>query len=255
MSEFARYPSLSGRVVVVTGGASGIGADIVRAFAGNGASVAFLDIQDQAASALADDLASSAYPPLYLRCDLTDIAALRAAIAEVRTRLGPVAVLVNNAANDDRHKVADVTVEYWDRTQDINLRPQFFAAQAVHPHMRELGYGSIINFSSISWRNGADAMAAYATAKAAVLGLTKALARAFGDDNIRVNAIEPGAVMTDRQRQLWYKTPESIEAMVSRQLIKKVLTGDEIARMVLFLAADDSRMITKQSFIVDAGLA
>lgn len=255
MSEFARYPSLSGRVVVVTGGASGIGADIVRAFAGNGARVAFLDIQDEAASALVDDLASSAYPPLYLRCDLTDIAALRAAIAEVRTRLGPVAVLVNNAANDDRHKVADVTVEYWDRTQDINLRPQFFAAQAVHPHMRELGYGSIINFSSISWRNGADAMAAYATAKAAVLGLTKALARAFGDDNIRVNAIEPGAVMTDRQRQLWYKTPESIEAMVSRQLIKKVLTGDEIARMVLFLAADDSRMITKQSFIVDAGLA
>jgi len=255
MSEFARYPSLSDRVVVVTGGASGIGADIVRAFAGNGARVAFLDIQDKAASALTDDLASSAYPPLYLRCDLTDIAALRAAIAEVRTRLGPVAVLVNNAANDDRHKVADVTVEYWDRTQDINLRPQFFAAQAVHPHMRELGYGSIINFSSISWRTGADAMAAYATAKAAVLGLTKALARAFGDDNIRVNAIEPGAVMTDRQRQLWYKTPESIEAMVSRQLIKKVLTGDEIARMVLFLAADDSRMITKQSFIVDAGLA
>ena len=255
MSQYARYPSLAGRVVLVTGGASGIGADIVRAFAENDARVAFLDIQDEAADALVADLATATHKPLYLHCDLTDIEALRAAIETVRTRLGPVAVLVNNAANDDRHQVADVTVEYWDRAQDINLRPQFFAAQAVHPHMRQLGHGSIINFSSISWRNGADAMAAYATAKAAVLGLTKALARAFGPDNIRVNAIEPGAVMTERQRQLWYRTPQSIEAMVGRQLIRKVLTGGEIARMVLFLAADDSAMITKQSFIVDAGLA
>jgi NAD(P)-dependent dehydrogenase (short-subunit alcohol dehydrogenase family) len=163
-------------------------------------------------------------------------------------------VLVNNAANDQRHKIDDVSVEFWDHTQNVNLRHHFFAAQAVRAHMRELGGGSIINISSTAWRFGAAEMAAYAAAKAAVLGLTRALARAFGPDNIRVNAIEPGAVMTERQRQLWYKTEESVEAMVARQLIRRVLLGEEIARMILFLAADDSRMITKQSFVVDAGL-
>jgi NAD(P)-dependent dehydrogenase (short-subunit alcohol dehydrogenase family) len=251
---FATYPSLSGRVVLVTGGASGIGADIVRAFAGNGARVAFFDIQAEAGRRLAEDLAGSAHPPLDFACDIVDIAALQEAIAEVRRRLGPVAVLVNNAANDQRHPIAEITPEYWDWSQQINLRPAFFTAQAVHPHMVELGYGSIINFSSIAWRRGAGAMVAYATAKAGIVGLTRALAQAFGDDNVRVNAIEPGAVITDRQRELWYKTPESIDAMVSRQSIKKILLGEEIARTALFLAADDSRMITKQSITVDAGL-
>jgi NAD(P)-dependent dehydrogenase (short-subunit alcohol dehydrogenase family) len=251
---FATYPSLSGRVVLVTGGASGIGADIVRAFAANGARIAFLDIQAEAGQRLADDLADSAHAPLFIKCDLVDIAALRQAIDDVRQRLGPIAVLVNNAANDARHAVTDVTPDYWDWSQQVNLRPHFFACQAVHPQMRELGYGSIINFSSIAWRHGAGQMAAYATAKAGIVGLTRALARAFGDDNIRVNAIEPGAVITDRQRELWYPTPESIDAMVQRQAIKRILLGEEIARAVLFLAADDSRMITKQSITVDAGL-
>ncbi|MDE3176994.1 MAG: SDR family oxidoreductase, partial [Pseudomonadota bacterium] len=156
--------------------------------------------------------------------------------------------------NDQRHAVDDVSVEFWDQTQNVNLRHQFFAAQAVRAQMRELGGGSIINLSSIAWRFGAGEMPAYATAKAAVLGLTRALARAFGPDDIRVNAIEPGAVMTERQRQLWYRTEASVQTMVERQLLRHVLLGEEIARMALFLAADDSRMITKQSFTVDAGL-
>jgi D-xylose 1-dehydrogenase len=252
---FAHYPSLAGRTVFVTGGASGIGADVVRAFAGNGAKVAFVDILEQAGTALVAELAWASCKPLFLRCDITDTEALRLAIAQTREELGPIAVLVNNAANDDRRAIDDVTVEYWDELQNINLRPHFFAAQAVRPQMREVGQGSIINFSSISWRYGAEAMPVYATAKSAVIGLTRALARAFGKDNIRVNAIEPGAVITDRQRRLWYPTQESVDAIVSRQLIRTVLLGEEIARTVLFLAADDSRMITKQSIIVDAGLS
>jgi D-xylose 1-dehydrogenase len=252
---FATYPSLDGRVVVVTGGASGIGADMVRAFAANRAKVAFLDVQAEAGRALAEELASNVYPPRFFLCDLVDVAALQRAIAEIGEGLGPIAVLVNNAANDDRHKVADVTVEYWDRSQATNLRHQFFAAQAVHPQMQALGHGSIINLSSIGWRGGPAELAAYAAAKAAVLGLTRSLARAFGPDNIRVNAIEPGAVMTDRQRRLWYRSEEQVAAMVDRQCLKQVLLGEEIARMALFLAADDSRMITRQSMIVDAGLS
>ncbi|ESZ66550.1 MULTISPECIES: SDR family oxidoreductase [unclassified Mesorhizobium] len=253
--SFATYPSLSERVVLITGGASGIGADTVRAFAANGARVAFLDLQQEAGEALARELAAAAaHAPLFLRCDVTDIPALQSAIGTVRDRLGPVAVLVNNAADDNRQPVADVTQATWDHAQDVNLRHHFFAAQAVHPHMKEVGFGSIVNFSSIAWRFGASEMAPYAAAKAAVVGLTFALARAFGPDNIRVNAIEPGAVITDRQRELWYKTQGSVDQVVQRQVIRKVLLGEEIARTVLFLAADDSRMITKQSITVDAGL-
>jgi NAD(P)-dependent dehydrogenase (short-subunit alcohol dehydrogenase family) len=190
----------------------------------------------------------------FIHCDVTDTAALKAAIAAVGERLGPIGVLVNNAANDDRHAIDDVDEGYWDWSQSINLKPQFFAAQAVRPQMQALGGGSIINFSSIAWRGGADNMPAYATAKAGVIGLTRSLGRGFGADNIRVNAIEPGAVITERQKQLWFKTQESIDAVVARQPIKRVLLGDEIARTVLFLASDDSRMITKQSITVDAGL-
>ena len=251
---FAFYPSLVGRVVFVTGGASGIGADIVRAFARNQARVAFVDLQREVGEALAAELSRDGEAPLFMPCDVTDIPALQAAIAEAAKKLSPIGVLVNNAANDQRHTVADVSVEYWDQTQNVNLRHQFFAAQAVHPQMRALGAGSIINLSSIAWRGGAPEMAAYATAKAGVVGLTRALARAFGPDNIRVNAIEPGAVMTERQRHLWYKSQESVDAMAQRQSIKTVLLGEEIARTALFLGADDSRMITKQSIIVDAGL-
>ncbi|WP_287136755.1 SDR family oxidoreductase [Mesorhizobium sp.] len=253
--QFATYPSLTDRVVLISGGASGIGADMVRAFVANGARVCFLDVQDGPAEALVRELSGAGRrTPLYLHCDVTDVDALQASVEDVRAKLGPVAVLVNNAADDQRHPVDAVTVEYWDRSFDVNLRHHFFAAQAVHPHMKELGFGSIINFSSIAWRFGADQMVAYATAKGAVVALTRALARSFGSDNIRVNAVEPGAVITERQRQLWFKTQDAIDQTVQRQLIRRVLLGEEIARTVLFLAADDSRMITKQSIAVDAGL-
>ena len=252
---FAFYPSLADRVVFITGGATGIGADIVEAFARQRARVAFVDLAREAGEALAERIAARGEPrPLCLPCDVTDIPALQAAIAQTRATLGPIGVLVNNAANDRRHRIDEVTVESWDQTQNVNLRHHFFAAQAVLPQMRELGGGSIVNMSSTAWRLGASEMAAYGTAKAAVLGLTRALARAFGPDNIRVNAIEPGAVMTARQRELWYKTEAAVQVMVDRQLIPRVLLGEEIARAVLFLGADDSRMITKQSFTVDAGL-
>jgi NAD(P)-dependent dehydrogenase (short-subunit alcohol dehydrogenase family) len=235
--------------VFVTGGATGIGADIVRAFAAQGSKVAFVDLLQAEGDALATETGG-----LFMRCDVTDIAALKATIARAGAELGPIGVLVNNAANDDRHAIDDVTEEYWDWSQSINLKPQFFAAQAVRSQMQLLGGGSIINFSSIAWRGGADNMPSYATAKAGIIGLTRALGRGFGVDNIRVNAIEPGAVITERQKQLWFKTQESIDAVVSRQPIKRVLLGEEIARTVLFLASDDSRMITKQSITVDAGL-
>ncbi len=252
---FAQYPSLAGRIVFVTGGATGIGADIVEAFARQRSRVAFVDLQGEAGAALAERIGARGEPrPLALLGDVTDIPSLQAAIARTRETLGPIGVLVNNAANDQRHEIDEVSVDVWDHTQNVNLRHHFFAAQAVRPQMRELGGGSIINMSSIAWRLGAAEMAAYATAKAAVLGLTHALARAFGPDNIRVNAIEPGAVLTPRQRRLWYKTEAAVEAVVERQSIRRILLGEEIARATLFLAADDSRMITKQSLIVDAGL-
>lgn len=238
-----------GKVVFVTGGASGIGEDVVRAFAANGAKVAFVDIQDAVGRVLAAELGA-----LFIRCDITDTDALVAAIHTTRDQLGPIGVLVNNAANDNRRAIDDVTPDYWDGQMDVNLKPQFFAAQAVRSQMKALGGGSIINFSSISWRYGADAMSVYATAKCATIGLSMALARGFGDDNIRVNAIEPGAVMTERQRQLWYKEQADVDRMVNQQILKQVLTGAHIARMVLFLAADESSMITKQTFIVDAGM-
>jgi D-xylose 1-dehydrogenase len=249
--SFARYPSLTGKVALVTGGASGIGADIVRALHGQGCKVAFLDLQADAGAALARDLPGA----LFLPCDLTHNDDVMRAIATVRETLGPIAILVNNAANDDRRKPMDIDEAYWDWAMDVNLKHQFFAAQAVMPGMREGGGGAIINFSSIAWRFGADDMTAYATAKAAVIGLTKALARNFGVHNIRVNAIEPGAVITEKQRQKWYPKQEQIDAMVSRQKIRRVLTADEIARAVLFLASDDSRMITGQTLVVDAGMS
>ena len=248
------YPSLAGRVTLITGGATGIGSDIVRGFARQSAKVAFLDIQDGAAADLIAELEGAAHAPTYLRCDVTDIAALRVAIGEVRDTLGPISVLINNAANDQRRDVAEIEPEDWDAAQDINLRPHFFAAQAVHPQMRELGGGVIVNLSSIAWRGGAPAMAHYTTAKAGIVGLTRSLAKAFGPDGIRVNAIEPGAVMTQRQRELWFKTDEAVNAVVGRQCVGGVLKGPDIAAMAMFLASDDARMITKQSISVDAGI-
>ncbi len=236
-------------MVFVTGGASGIGADIVRAFAEQGSKVGFVDLLEAEGTTLAREVGG-----LFIPCDVTDIVALKAAIARVGTEFGPIGVLVNNAANDARHEIDAVDEAYWDQAMDINLKHQFFASQAVRAQMRQLGGGSIINFSSIAWRGGASNMAVYATAKAAVNGMTRALARGFSDDNIRVNSVEPGAVITERQKRLWFSAPGSVEAVVERQMIKQVLLGEHIARTVLFLASDDAQMITKQAITVDAGL-
>ncbi len=250
---FASYPSLAGRVVLVTGGGSGIGAAMVSAFAEHGARVAFVDIQAEASAALVQRHAQIPCPPVFLPCDITDIEALRGTVAVIRREIGPVAVLINNAANDERHRLDEVTPEYWDAAMNVNLRHAFFAAQAVRPHMQELGHGSIINFSSTAWMYGGADFVAYSTAKSGVVGLTYALARAFGGDNIRVNAIAPGAVVTERQLRLWY-SEEQADEMASRQMIQRRLLPEDIARAALFLAADDSRMITKQCIVVDAGL-
>ncbi len=250
---FATYPSLADSVVFITGGGSGIGAAMVGAFAENGARVAFVDIDVAASEALARQLAGARHAPRFIACDLVDIAALRQAIETVRAELGPVAALVNNAANDERHDVAEVTPEYWDHAFAVNLRHQFFAAQAVRPHMQALGHGSIINFSSVAWMYGAARLVAYASAKAAVVGLTHTLAREFGEDNIRVNAIAPGAVVTPRQLRLWH-TEADYAGFAARQCLHARLLPEEIARAALFLAADDSRMLTKQCLVVDGGL-
>ncbi len=221
----------------------------MRAFAGQGAKVGFLDIQTDAGLALAEETGAA-----FAKTDLTDISALKSAIDHIAERIGPIGVLVNNAANDQRQDIDAITPDTWDASQNINLRAQFFAAQAVRAGMAEAGGGAIINISSIVWRLAGGNMVPYATAKAGVLGLTKSLAHALGDDNIRVNAIEPGAIFTKRQRALWYPTEADVDALVSQQILKRAMDGGDIARMALFLASDDARMITKQSFIVDAGL-
>lgn len=251
----AIYPGLSDKVVLVTGGATGIGAELVRAFAGQGARVAFFDVQHDPALALCTELAGSRHAPAFVACDLSDVDGLPARFREAEALTGPADILVNNAANDMRHRIEEVTPELWDRLQAINLRSQFFAAQAVLEGMKAKGGGCIINMSSVAWRHGPEAMAVYGVAKAGVQGLTLALARAFGRHGIRVNAIEPGAVMTERQRKLWYPTQESVDAMIARQILHAPLLASDIARAALFLASDEARMITKQTLTVDAGLS
>ncbi len=247
---FTRYPSLKGRTVIITGGASGIGASFVRAFAENEARVAFLDLQEEIGRALAEELAQ-----MFVRCDVTDIDALRQALDEVRAALDPAAVLVNNAANDQRYDFATITPAEFDRTVAVNFRHVLFAAQAVVPQMKELGFGSIINLSSVSWMRGIPLLEAYASMKAAIVGFTSVLARAVGPDRIRVNAIAPGTVLTERQRALWFPDEAAIEAARAQQCLPDMIAPDDIANLALFLAADDSRMITKQCFSINAGSA
>jgi NAD(P)-dependent dehydrogenase (short-subunit alcohol dehydrogenase family) len=251
--SFAIYPSLRERVVLVTGGASGIGAEEVTQFARQGAKIAFLDVADDAAGQLIEGLQREGLSaPLYLPCDLRDIAALKTTITEVGRRLGPISVLVNNAANDQRHSYEDVTVEYWDERMATNLRHQFFAIQAVAPMMRQAGGGSIINFGSISWHVNGGEMPAYTTAKAGVEGLTKGMARDLGEFGIRVNCVIPGWIMTQRQIDLWL-TPEAEAQLLRMQTLKTKLVPADVARMVLWLASDDSRMCSAQLWVVDGG--
>ena len=249
------YSGLAGRVVLITGGASGIGAAFVRAFAKQKARVAFLDIDADAGEALVREVATaSGAPPLFLPCDLLDIEALREAIGKVRDGLGDAAVLVNNAANDHRQVLAEVTPAEFDWMIGVNLKHVFFAAQAVVPQMQARGGGSIINMSSVAWIRGAPALPAYAAAKAAIVGFTNSLARLVGPDRIRVNAIAPGMVITERQRRLWYPDEQKIAEHRSRQAIPDAVTPEDIAHMALFLASDESQRITRQCFQVDAGL-
>ena len=251
--EFATYPSLRDRVVFVTGGATGIGAEEVTQFARQGARVAFVDIADDAAASLCSALRDAGFPePFYQHCDLTDIEALRSAIAAVGRRLGPVTVLVNNAANDQRHAWQDVTPAFWDERMATNLRHQFFAIQAVAPMMKAAGGGSIVNFGSISWHTNHGGMPAYTTAKAAVEGLTKGMARDLGPDGIRVNTVIPGWIMTQRQIDLWL-TPEAEKDLMRAQCLKEKVYPVDVARLVLWLASDDSRMCTSQLWVVDGG--
>lgn len=243
----AQYPDLAGKIVLITGGATGIGAAIVRRFTAQHCQVAFLDIADAAGQALAGETGAR-----YLHADLTDIPALRQAIATVQNEMGAVQVLVNNAAHDERHKTAHVTVEYWDDRMAVNLRHQFFTAQAVLPGMQAAKAGAIINFGSISWMIGEGGMAAYTACKSAVLGLTRSLARDYGPDNIRVNAVAPGWIMTERQKTLWL-TPEGEAELMRRQCLKRHLVPDEVASLVLFLSSDDASACTNQHYIVDGG--
>jgi NAD(P)-dependent dehydrogenase (short-subunit alcohol dehydrogenase family) len=249
----ARYPSLRDAVVLITGGAAGIGAAMVEQFALQRARVAFLDVADESASRLVQQInAPGILPPEYVRCDLTNIADLRSAIAKAEKRNGPVRILVNNAANDDRHNFGDVTVEYWDERMAVNLRHQFFAIQAVAPAMKKAGGGSVINMSSISWMIPSTGLPAYVTAKAGIIGLTRTMSKELGPANIRVNAISPGAIMTERQRRLWM-TPEYVTEIIHHQSLKRELMPDEVAKLALFLASDDSSAITGQNFVIDGG--
>jgi NAD(P)-dependent dehydrogenase (short-subunit alcohol dehydrogenase family) len=248
----AVYPSLIGKKVLITGGASGIGAALVEAFVKQGCETAFIDKEDALGEALVERLSrETGFTPSYGHCDLTDLDAVAGSFAEIVARLGGVDILVNNAANDDRHGVADVTPAYWDERMAVNLRHLFFAAQAVIPGMRARGGGSIVNFGSISWHLGLTDLVLYQTAKAAIEGLTRSLARELGRDNIRVNAIIPGNVETPRQER-WH-TPEDVQAIIAAQSLKVRVQPRDVAAMALFLASDDSRMCTGHNYWVDAG--
>jgi NAD(P)-dependent dehydrogenase (short-subunit alcohol dehydrogenase family) len=253
MTGAAVYPDLAGRSVFVTGGGSGIGAQIVRRFCEQRSKVAFVDIDRGCGEELAATLVGEGLPaPLFIPCDLRDIAALREAVAQAGAANGGITVLVNNAARDDRHAFDTVTPEYWDERFAVNLKHQFFAAQAAYPMMKAAGGGSVINMGSTSWMVGQGGMAAYTAAKSAVLGLTRSLARDWGPDNIRVNSVAPGWIMTERQIKLWLN-PASEQELMTRQCLKRKLVPDDIARVVLFMASDASSAMTNQSYIVDGG--
>ena len=250
--SFAIYPSLNGAVVFITGGASGIGEQIVRAFAAQGSRIGFVDIDTERGGALADELGGEGATIRFEPCDLRDIDALKRAFAALEAALGPATVLVNNAARDDRHDWQEVTPDYYDERIATNLRHMFFAIQAVAPGMIAAGKGSIINFGSNSWWQAAGGMPVYTSAKAAVHGMTRSFARDLGPHRIRVNTVVPGWVMTERQKTLWV-TPEALERHRKRQCLPDLIEPVYLARMVLFLASDDAAMCTANNYMVEAG--
>jgi NAD(P)-dependent dehydrogenase (short-subunit alcohol dehydrogenase family) len=243
----AIYPSLQGKRVVVTGGGSGIGAGLTAGFARQGAEVIFLDIADEDAKALEAELSGSAIPPVYKRCDLTNLDEVKAVFAAI----GEIDVLVNNAGNDDRHSLGDVTPAYWDERINVNLRHMLFCTQAVAPGMKARGGGAVINFGSISWHLGLEDLVLYETAKAGIEGMTRALARELGPDDIRVTCVVPGNVKTKRQEK-WY-TPEGEAEIVKAQCLKGRILPENVASLVLFLASDDASLCTGHAYWIDAG--
>ena len=249
-----QYPSLQHKVVFISGGASGIGASLVEAFCRQQARVVFVDILDAEAAALITRIAAlgTATVPRYFRCDLHDIEALKSVIATVRSETGPIAVLVNNAASDTRHDFRQITEAYWNERINVNMRHAFFAIQAVYPHMKAIGGGSIINFGSMSWHECQGNMTGYTTSKAGIEGMTRGLARDLGADNIRINTLVPGWVMTERQLRDWVDA-NAAEEINRSQCLKASLMPEDISAMALFLASDDSKMCTAQNFIVDGG--
>jgi D-xylose 1-dehydrogenase len=243
------YGSLKGKTVLITGGASGIGESIARSFHAQGSKVAILDYNAEAGQALAKELGERVH---FEHSDVRDIPAFQAAIRRASDAVGPITILVNNAARDDRHTIDQVTPEYWRERFATNLDHQFFAAQAVLPDMKAANSGSIVNFGSVSWMVGQGGMAAYTAAKSGVLGLTRSLARDYGPYNIRVNAIAPGWIMTQRQIEKWL-TPEGEAELMQRQCLKRKLVPDEIAKFTLFMASDEASACTNQQFVVDGG--
>jgi len=252
IENLATYPDLAGKSVFITGGGSGIGAVLTEAFLSQGAKVAFVQRSD--ASEFCQSMQEEyGEKPLYIQCDITDVDALRDAVKEASEAHGTVTVLVNNAANDQRHSALEVTEDYWDTSQAINLKSYFFGCQAVIEGMKKAGGGAIINFSSISYMMGNAGYASYVTANSGINGMTRALAREFGADNIRVNVLAPGWVLTDKQKEMW-ATPEGLAAHMERQCLKEHLAPADIAGGVLFLASSSSRMITGQSLVIDGGV-
>lgn len=249
----AVFPDLEDAGVLITGGASGIGAALVEGFAAQKARVAFIDIDRPAGDALVGTLADARHKPLFIPADLSSVAEIRRAVATVGETFGGIRVLINNAAWDDRRDIDDLTEDYWQKSQDINIRPLVFMIQSVLPHMREAGYGSIINFSSIAYLLNMGAFPAYATAKAGIIGLTKSMAGRLGRENIRVNAVMPGMVLTERQKKLWVSDAEAT-AFLDRQALKFNLVAEDMVGPCLYLASDCSRAVTAQTMIVDGGV-
>ena len=253
MNEIASYPSLKDKVVLITGGAAGIGESIVECFLEQGAKVAFLDKDVKLANQVLKKLDNFNYNALFKECDLVNISNLKKKINEIQRELGPISILVNNAGNDERHNIDDVTPEFWDNRMNINLRHYFFASQSVYKDMKKIGEGSIINIGSYSWMLAQGGMPGYTTAKSAIMGLTRTLARDLGVYNIRVNCVVPGWIMTKRQKDLWL-TPEIEEETMKRQCVKRLLIPKDVSRMVLFFASDQSSGISAQNYVVDGGI-
>jgi len=249
---YASYPSLAHKRVVITGGGTGIGSAIVEAFASQGAQVVFLDIADAASQELAKRLGALPHAPVFRHCDLMDLDQLASTFAAIEESIGAIDILINNAANDDRHQVADVTPAYWDERMAVNLRHQFFCAQAVAPGMHKAGGGVILNLGSISWHLAQANLALYMTAKAGIEGLTRGLARDLGAQRIRVNCIIPGAVRTPRQTQLWH-TPQAELQILAGQCLQERVEPEDVAALALFLASDNAARCTGRAYFVDAG--